>query len=71
MIKLKQELLRLVNERELPIEASLFVVKDLYRDIEDAYKDYINHLQEAEKNQIQVDKENLSNAKVIYEEETE
>ncbi len=38
MEELKQKLLDVCNESELPLEAILFVTKDLYRDVEDTLR---------------------------------
>lgn len=40
MYELKDSLLQICNESGLPLEAIVFVVRDLYRDVEDAYKRY-------------------------------
>lgn len=38
MEQLKQQLLKLVNTSNLPLEAIYYVVKDFYRDVDDAYR---------------------------------
>lgn len=38
MEELKQKLLDACNESNLPLEAILFVTKDLYRDVEDTLR---------------------------------
>lgn len=38
MEQLKQQLLQLVNQSNLPLEAIYYVVKDFYRDVDDAYR---------------------------------
>ncbi len=38
MEQLKQQLLQLVNASNLPLEAIYYVVKDFYRDVDDAYR---------------------------------
>lgn len=38
MEQLKQQLLQLVNNSQLPLEAIYYVVKDFYRDVDDAYR---------------------------------
>lgn len=38
MEELKQKLLDVCNESNLPLEAILFVTKDLYRDVEDTLR---------------------------------
>lgn len=37
MLELKNKLVNLINASSLPLEAILFVVKDLYRDVQDSY----------------------------------
>lgn len=51
MEELKQQLVSLINEKSsrLSAEAIYYVVKDFYRDIEEAYKDYLTQKREAEK----------------------
>ena len=38
MEELKQKLIDVCNESELPLEAILFVTKDLWRDVEDTIR---------------------------------
>ena len=38
MEQLKQQLLQLVNNSQLPLEAIYYIVKDFYRDVDDAYR---------------------------------
>ena len=40
MTELKERLLQLCNQSGLPLEAVMFVVWDLYRDIEETYRRY-------------------------------
>ena len=40
MEELKQNLLDVCNESGLPLEAILFVTKDLYRDVEETLRQY-------------------------------
>ena len=40
MNELKKKLLQICNESGLPLEAIMFVVRDLYRDVEETYKQY-------------------------------
>lgn len=40
MNELKNKLLQLCNESGLPLEAILFIVKDLYRDVDETYRQY-------------------------------
>lgn len=38
MEELKQKLLQVVNTSNLPLEAIYYIVKDLFRDVDDAYQ---------------------------------
>lgn len=40
MEELKKKIIDLCNESELPLEAVMFVTKDVWRDVERAYRDY-------------------------------
>ena len=40
MHELKENLLKICNESGLPLEAIVFVVRDLYRDVNETYKRY-------------------------------
>lgn len=42
MEELKNKLLQAVNEAQLPLEAVYYVVKDLYRDVNDTYTRYLD-----------------------------
>lgn len=44
MEELKQNIIKLCNESQLPLEAILFVVRDTYRDIDEAYRAYKEQL---------------------------
>ena len=48
MQKLKEELLKLCNESGLPLEAVVFVTKDLWRDAEATLIEYNKQNQEKE-----------------------
>lgn len=56
MEELKQKLLNICNESGLPLEAILFVTKDLWRDVEDTYRRYKESM-----NQQKEEKENGNN----------
>lgn len=56
MEELKQKLLDVCNESGLPLEAILFVTKDLWRDVEDTYRRYKESM-----NQQKEEKENGNN----------
>lgn len=49
MEHLRQELVNLINESGLPLEAVVFVVRDVYRDVDAAFKNFL----EQEKKQQQ------------------
>jgi len=54
MLELKEKIVALCNESGLPIEAILFILKDVYRDAEDAVKIYNKQKQQkAEEEKIQ------------------
>ena len=38
MVELKQKLVQVCNDSELPLEAILFVTKDLWRDVEETFR---------------------------------
>lgn len=62
MEQLKQQLLQLVNNSQLPMEAIYYVVKDFYRDVDDAYKQALQQqaraAQEAALAQLNTEEEN-------------
>lgn len=41
MEQLKQQLLQVVNESNLPLEAIYYVCKDFFRDVDDAYTKFL------------------------------
>lgn len=51
MNELKQQLLNICNESKLPLEAIYFIVKDLYRDVEDTFNNALLQ-QKKEKEEI-------------------
>lgn len=58
MEELKQQLIKDINEASsrLSAEAIYYIVKDLFRDIEDSYVDYLKRKDE-QKNQKDIEKE--------------
>ena len=52
MEELKRKLLQVVNESNLPLEAIYYLVKDLYRDVDDTYQRYLKQVEEAEQTQL-------------------
>jgi hypothetical protein len=62
MEEFKKELLKVVENSQLPPEAIYFVVKDFYRDVIDSYEGYRQMMKEqAEKSAPQEDKEDKAN----------
>lgn len=57
MEELKQKLINVCNESNLPIEAIVFVVKDVWRDAEDTLRQY-KAAQEQASPQLQQKEEN-------------
>ena len=51
MDKLKKQLLQLVNNSELPLEAVYYVIKDLYRDVVEVYDKMLQEQEENLKNE--------------------
>ena len=57
MEELKQKLLDICNESGLPLEAILFVTKDLWRDVEDTIRALKKKEQEQKQNESEENKE--------------
>ena len=53
MEEFRLKLFEVCNESKLPIEAIYFVVKDVFRDVQDAYKEYQAQRANALKNQVE------------------
>ena len=51
MEELKRKLLQVVNESNLPLEAIYYLVKDLYRDVDDTYQHYLREAQKQQEEQ--------------------
>lgn len=51
MEELKQKLLQVVNESDLPLEAIYYVSKDFFRDVDGAYKDFLQWKKLQQENQ--------------------
>jgi hypothetical protein len=51
MEELKQKLLAVCNESNLPLEAIMYVTKDLWRDVEDTFRS----LQREQQKQVEVE----------------
>ena len=56
MEELKQKLVDICNKSGLPLEAILFVTKDLWRDVEDTLRN-LKEKQEQEQNESEENKE--------------
>ena len=50
MEQLKQKLLQIVNESKLPIDAIYYVCKDFFRDVDDAYQQFLLNQKEQQQN---------------------
>ena len=57
MEELKQKLLQVVNESDLPLEAIYYVSKDFFRDVDSAYKDFLQHKMQQQLNMEKIKKE--------------
>lgn len=57
MEELKQKLLQVVNESDLPLEAIYYVSKDFFRDVDGAYKDFLQHKMQQQLNMEKIEKE--------------
>ena len=49
MNELKSKLLQELNASNLPLEAILFVVRDLYRDVDETYRNYMQQVEQQKK----------------------
>ena len=49
MEQLKQKLVQVVNECNLPLEAIYYVSKDFFRDVDDTYKRFLTQQTKQEK----------------------
>ena len=49
MEQLKQQLIQVVNDSNLPLEAIYYVCKDFFRDVDDTYKQFL--MQQSKKEQ--------------------
>lgn len=58
MEELKKELLKICNSSELPLEAIYYVVKDLYRDVDDVYRKTMEKLSISQEQEEKEKKEN-------------
>lgn len=58
MEELRNNLISLCNQSGLPIEAIYFVVKDVYRDVIDAFTQYKNQNNTIEENKEETENDN-------------
>ena len=49
MEQLKNKLLQAANESGLPLDAIYYVCKDFFRDVDNAYKDFLQQQEEMQK----------------------
>lgn len=57
MIELKNKIIALCNESGLNIEAILFILKDLFRDAQEAYEHYNTKKEELEDEKSELEKD--------------
>ena len=57
MEQLKQKLVQVVNEANLPLDAIYYVTKDFFRDVDDAYKQFLIQQTKYEKEKTKKEKE--------------
>ena len=57
MEELKRKLLQVVNESNLPLEAIYYLVKDLYRDVDDTYQRYLKEFEKQQNSKENEDEE--------------
>lgn len=58
MEELRTKIMRLLNECNLPAEAVYYILKDVYRDVEESYYAYLNKkMAETAEQAISADKE--------------
>ena len=57
MEQLKQKLVQVVNEANLPLDAIYYVTKDFFRDVDDAYKQFLIQQTKNEKEKTKKEKE--------------
>lgn len=52
MEELKQNLIKIINESRLSAEAVYYIVKDVYRDVEDCYFNYLKEKEQQKNNNL-------------------
>lgn len=49
MEELRQKIITLINESGLPLEAIVFIVRDVYRDVDMTFQNYLKEEKESQK----------------------
>ena len=49
MEELRQKIIALINESRLPLEAIVFIVRDVYRDVDMTFQNYLKDEKESQK----------------------
>lgn len=49
MEELRETIVKIFNENNLPLEAKFYVFKDVFRDIQDAYYHQLNSMEKSKK----------------------
>ena len=57
MEEFKNNLFYVINNSKLPIDATYYVFKDVFRELDDAYKSYLKRVAAAQEAQAQVEEE--------------
>lgn len=49
MEELRQKIIALINESGLPLEAIVFIIRDVYRDVDMTFQNYLKEKKESQK----------------------
>ena len=49
MEELRQKIIALINESGLPLEAIVFIIRDVYRDVDITFQNYLKEAKESQK----------------------
>ena len=49
MEELRQKIITLINESGLPLEAIVFIIRDVYRDVDMTFQNYLKEEKESQK----------------------
>ena len=49
MEELRQKIIALINESGLPLEAIVFIIRDVYRDVDMTFQNYLKEEKESQK----------------------